>query len=280
MQRRYDYAFSNACMRRGIGSAGPARAVSVGAAAGYARRRPPTPPVPGRRTASVALRETVRPQTAAIAVARAFCFLASADMMRSPLIPGRRNVRSGQQINAQRSYLLRVAQLQLRDRDQAEDVVQETLLAALEAQAKFAGKSSVKTWLTGILKHKIIDAIRESRGSRRSRRCSRSPTSTTSTCSSTTRTRITGNEAGRVAKPGARSGAAAVHGNDGLLPGEAAPNTARVFMLREVMELESDEICQELKITATNLWVILYRARMLLRKCLEQNWFGEAAADG
>jgi RNA polymerase sigma-70 factor (ECF subfamily) len=46
------------------------------------------------------------------------------------------------------------------------------------------------------------------------------------------------------------------------------------------MELESDEICQELKITATNLWVILYRARMLLRKCLEQNWFARAENTG
>ena len=51
------------------------------------------------------------------------------------------------------------------------------------------------------------------------------------------------------------------------------PNTARVFMMREVMELETDEICKELTITANNLWVILYRARMALRECLEQNWF-------
>ena len=51
------------------------------------------------------------------------------------------------------------------------------------------------------------------------------------------------------------------------------PNTARVFMMREVMELESDEICKELTITANNLWVILYRARMSLRECLEMNWF-------
>ncbi|MEO8136307.1 MAG: sigma-70 family RNA polymerase sigma factor, partial [Betaproteobacteria bacterium] len=64
-------------------------------------------------------------------------------------------------VNDQRGYLLRVARLQLRDRDRAEDVVQETLLAALEAKDKFAGKSSIKTWLTGILKHKIIDAIRK-----------------------------------------------------------------------------------------------------------------------
>ena len=51
------------------------------------------------------------------------------------------------------------------------------------------------------------------------------------------------------------------------------PNTARVFVMREVMDLESNEICTELAITANNLWVILYRARMALRECLEQNWF-------
>ncbi len=58
-----------------------------------------------------------------------------------------------------RAYLLRVARLQLRDDAQAEDVVQETLLAALSGSG-FSGKSSLKTWLTGILKHKIVDAIR------------------------------------------------------------------------------------------------------------------------
>src|SRR5205809_2773082 len=65
------------------------------------------------------------------------------------------------ELETHRRYLLRVAQLQLRDPDLAEDVVQETLLAALSAQAGFTGKSSVKTWLTGILKHKIVDAIRQ-----------------------------------------------------------------------------------------------------------------------
>ena len=62
------------------------------------------------------------------------------------------------------------------------------------------------------------------------------------------------------------------------LPGQtAAEHGARVFMMREVMELASDEICKELSITSTNLWVILYRARMALRQCLEQHWF---AANG
>src|SRR6185369_11901370 len=62
-------------------------------------------------------------------------------------------------LDQHRGYLLRVARLQLRDEALAEDVVQETLLAALSGSG-FSGKSSLKTWLTGILKHKIVDAIR------------------------------------------------------------------------------------------------------------------------
>src|SRR6266436_6563886 len=64
-------------------------------------------------------------------------------------------------IHSHRPYLLRVAVLQLRDGDLAEDVVQETLVAALHGEAGFSGRSSLKTWLTGILKHKIVDAIRK-----------------------------------------------------------------------------------------------------------------------
>src|SRR5438874_13653847 len=62
--------------------------------------------------------------------------------------------------NNHRGYLLRVAVLQLRDNDLAEDIVQDTLVAALQGAQGFSGRSSLKTWLTGILKHKIVDAIR------------------------------------------------------------------------------------------------------------------------
>ena len=181
-------------------------------------------------------------------------------------------------ITAQRGYLLRVAQLQLRDRDQAEDVVQETLLAALEAHDRFAGKSSVKTWLTGILKHKIVDAIR---------RKSREPSvSTLQQEADIDDLDVFFNEHDKdhwETKPAEWRNPERDFEQRQFMDmmdfclEKLPPNTARVFMLREVMELESDEICQELKITATNLWVILYRARMLLRKCLEQNWFGGAA---
>ena len=63
-------------------------------------------------------------------------------------------------VEGERDYLLRYASLQLRDPHAAEDAVQETLLAALAGEASFAGRSNLRTWLTGILKHKIIDAIR------------------------------------------------------------------------------------------------------------------------
>src|SRR5262252_367391 len=65
------------------------------------------------------------------------------------------------ELEQHRPYLLRFALLQLRDRSAAEDAVQETLLAAIQGAAQFAGQSSVRTWLVGILKHKIVDGIRK-----------------------------------------------------------------------------------------------------------------------
>ncbi len=181
--------------------------------------------------------------------------------------------------NIHRGYLLRVAVLQLRDNDLAEDVVQDTLLAALQGADGFSGRSSLKTWLTGILKHKIIDAIR-----RRTREPSVSPLEEEIQLEDMD---ALFDETGHWDNPPADWGdpeeaLSRVQFMDMMqfclekLP----PNTARVFMMREVMELESQEICKELKITSTNLWVILYRARMALRQCLEQNWFLRAGKTG
>src|SRR5664279_913113 len=180
-------------------------------------------------------------------------------------------------LDQHRGYLLRVARLQLRDDAQAEDVVQETLLAALSGSG-FSGKSSLKTWLTGILKHKIVDAIR---------RKQREPVAASTFGNLDDELDIGDFDAMFDAtghwspKPGDWGDpAAALEGRQFIeivdfclekLP----PNTARVFMMREVLELETAEICKELRITSTNLWVILYRARVALRQCLEQNWFAQ-----
>ena len=181
---------------------------------------------------------------------------------------------SDQDIQQHRAYLLRYAVLQLRNPEQAEDVVQETLLAALEGRARFAGGSSLKTWLTGILKHKILDAIR-----RKSREQPLAP-----------------------AGDDDHDAVDALFKQDGHWqqmpatwgdPEQALENrkfweifelcarllperTARLYMLREVMEMTTEEICQEFGITPTNLWVILHRARLVLRECLDIKWFGAA----
>lgn len=176
------------------------------------------------------------------------------------------------QFDAHRGYLLRVARLQLRNDELAEDVVQDTLLAALQGAAGFSGKSSVKTWLTGILKHKIVDAIR---------RKTSAPELTTldEECQIDDFDALF-DSTGHWENPPADWGNPE---NDlerreffdmmDFCLEKLPPNTARVFMMREVMELDSDEICKELSITSTNLWVIMYRARVSLRECLERNWF-------
>jgi len=176
--------------------------------------------------------------------------------------------------NSHRGYLLRVAVLQLRDNDLAEDIVQDTLVAALQGAQGFSGRSSLKTWLTGILKHKIVDAIR---------RKSREP----AFASLEEETQIEDfdalfDDSGHWENPPADWGDPESQLSRSqffdimqFCLDKLPPNTARVFMMREVMELESGEICKELSITSTNLWVILYRARMALRQCLEQNWFAQ-----
>jgi RNA polymerase sigma-70 factor (ECF subfamily) len=177
------------------------------------------------------------------------------------------------QFEAHRGYLLRVARLQLRNDELAEDVVQDTLVAALAAASGFSGKSSVKTWLTGILRHKIVDAIR---------RKAAAPVfaSLDDECQIDDfdplfdETGHWGNPPADWGNPESDLERREFRDMLDFCLEKLPPNTARVFMMREVLELESDEICKELAITPTNLWVIMYRARMALRECLQQNWFG------
>lgn len=174
------------------------------------------------------------------------------------------------QLEALRPYLLRYAAMELRNREAAEDCVQEALLAALSAPASFEGRSNLRTWLTGILKHKIVDAIR-----RQSReRPVEGPEEDLADLD--TLFNETGHWADRPQPWDDPDGA--LHQKQFLAALEAClaglpARTAQVFMLREHLGLETAEICKELGVTSTNCWVLLYRARMLLRECLEKNWF-------
>jgi RNA polymerase sigma-70 factor (ECF subfamily) len=173
------------------------------------------------------------------------------------------------QVQALRSYLVRYATLELRDRERAEDCVQEALLAALSAEASFEGRSNLRTWLTGILKHKIVDAIRRSSRERALEDVEEGTADLDALFDQTGHWREP--PQAWASPDGALQQKQFLSALEKCLAGLPA-RTAQVFMMREHLGLETDEICKELGLTATNCWVLLYRARMLLRACLEKNW--------
>lgn len=179
------------------------------------------------------------------------------------------------QIEALRPVLLKYARLQLRNPAWAEDAVSETMLAALEKPQAFAGNSQLKTWLIGILKHKLIDQIR-----RNSRELS--TTSGSEDGEDLDDLLFTADGHWREMQHDWGNPEDVLRQVDFMkvlelcvdkLPGQQG----RLFMMREWLELESDEICKELAITPTNLWVMLHRARLRLRDCLQMNWFAGGA---
>jgi len=170
------------------------------------------------------------------------------------------------QIEALRPYLLRYASLQLRTREAAEDAVQETLAAALAAEKTFAGRSNLRTWLTGILKHKIVDAIR------------RTSREQPLEADLEDLDRLF-DESGHWREPPAAWPEDALENKQFLLAlerclAELPARTGQAFIMREHLGLETAEICQELGVTPTHCWVLLYRARVALRRCLEKGGLG------
>ena len=170
--------------------------------------------------------------------------------------------------------LYRYALMHLRNSDKAEEVVQETLLAALQARDGFSGNASVRTWLFGILKHKIIDQFR-----RDAREIPLEEPEDVAGSNGEDDEDFT--EAGHW-----RNRPASWGDPERMLESrqfwevlqlclEGLPERqARLFMLREIMENSSEEICQELGITPTNLWQMLYRGQQALRHCLEKHGIG------
>lgn len=180
-----------------------------------------------------------------------------------------------QQVQAQRGALLRYARAQLRNEAWAEDAVSETLLAALEKPQAFAGQSQLRTWLVGILKHKLIDQLR-----RQSREAT---VLTTDDEADLDEALFRADGHWREAPRDWGDPEHHLRQRQFIEVLEACvehlPATqGRVFMMREWLELSSDDICKQLSISSTNLWVLLHRARLRLRDCLQQRWF-DAKAD-
>lgn len=172
------------------------------------------------------------------------------------------------------NHLYRYALSRVSDAETAQDLVQDALAAAIQSYGRFKGQSSIKTWLIAILKRKVVDHYRRLRTQRESE----SVASTAESIDHQFNSR----------------------GNWHVIPDEWAVNPgsayeqkefmdilyhclagmpqrlAEIFMLREFEELDTKAICEQLNISESNCWVMLYRARMQLRVCIEKKWLGES----
>lgn len=184
-------------------------------------------------------------------------------------------------LNDLRRQMIKFATLQLSNSHAAEDAVQEALMGALKNAGSFAGRAALKTWVFAILRNKIADTLRQKMR--------------TVNASSLLREDDEGEDFSELfdhrghwqadERPATWGNPHnALHQNqfwkvfDACLEGLPG-NQARVFMMKEFVELETHEICTTVGITTTNLNVMLHRSRLRLRECLENNWFlkGERA---
>jgi RNA polymerase sigma-70 factor (ECF subfamily) len=178
-------------------------------------------------------------------------------------------------------YLYGYAISRVYRKELAEDLVQETFLSALKARDSFEGKSKEQTWLTSILRNKIIDHYRKAGNSREKMLLDQN-------------WELSGEES-----PFQQEGPFKGHWRKDASPGSFGGNIekmieseefqkilefclsllpdkwAAAFTLKILEECESEEICKDLQITSSNLWVILHRARLKIRECLEKKWINE-----
>jgi len=172
-------------------------------------------------------------------------------------------------------YLYRFALARIKDPSVAEDLVQETFLAALGALKNFESRSAVRTWLTAILKHKIVDYFRKNSKEQTREDIEAIGESIDSLFDNTGQWKI---------KPGKWDvNPMKIYEQKEFLEilykclAKLPERLAKAFIMREMEGLNTEEICKALTASATNSWVMLYRARMSLRGCLEKNWFNSEA---
>ncbi|MCF8719839.1 sigma-70 family RNA polymerase sigma factor [Nitrospina gracilis] len=182
------------------------------------------------------------------------------------------NIDSEQWVDKYGDTMYRFTLVRVKDPMIAHDIIQTTLLAALQAQHTFAGKSSEKSWLFGILKHKIMDHFRSQKSQR---------TYELTPDDDADPYENAYNESGHWVSPPR---------NWEINPEKAVENTQLmealnqcmdglsgkfrdIFVMKEIEGMSSEDICKEMGIKPTNLWVILHRARNQLKKCLETHYW-------
>jgi len=171
-------------------------------------------------------------------------------------------------------YLFNFAVGQVRDTAVAEDLVQDTFLAAIKARDRFAGQSSDRTWLVGILRHKIYDHLRRACRERAVR--AEVPSLQTDDDAWEDAMMWLHNVAAESQSPSRRIELAEFRENLELALGKLPPRVAQVFQLYAVEERPNAEVCQRLNISESNLWVMLHRARKQLREHLGGWWNGDS----
>ena len=167
-------------------------------------------------------------------------------------------------------YLFNYAITRVDDQELAKDLVQETFYSGIKGKENYRGDAAELTWLVSILKRKIIDHYRRINSAKGKKEIRMSFYEEGKKKGSWIEERVPqswGNEAAKEIE------------NDELKNAlnaciENLPEKYRmVFLLKTVQQYETEEICNELDITPSNLWVIIHRARLQLRNCMENNWF-------
>jgi len=169
-------------------------------------------------------------------------------------------------------YLYRYAMSRLHNEELAQDMLQETLLAGWKGFERFAGQSTIRTWLVGILKHKIIDHIRhEIRGRHLTEAVETDPTSAFFNANGSW------SDAPNAWKdnPEDLCNSEDFHKILESCISKLPEKQQVVFSMRDIVGEDTPSVCKACDITSTHLHVLLHRARLSLRKCLELNWFGK-----
>jgi len=167
-------------------------------------------------------------------------------------------------------YLFNYTVTRVSDRETAQDLVSETFLAGLKSMANFKGKASERTWLVSILKRKIIDYYRKINSYKGKAEVRMNYSSDSDSEGNWLEERIADTFDKNAEDQFENSELGdAIYNCLAKLP----EKQAQVFKMKTILGYDTETICNELNITASNLWVIIHRARTALADCMDKNWF-------
>ncbi|MFD2543525.1 sigma-70 family RNA polymerase sigma factor [Lacinutrix gracilariae] len=173
-------------------------------------------------------------------------------------------------IDSYSDYLFNFTISRVNDRDLAKDLVQETFFAGLKSMKNFKGEASERTWLISILKRKIIDYYRKINSNKGKAEVRMNYNSSSESEGDWLEERVA-DPFDKTAEDSLENEELgdAIYNCLGKLP----EKQATVFKMKTIEGIDTETICNELNITASNLWVIIHRARTTMATCMEKNWF-------